>query len=146
MAFCQTCGSQIGDQQKFCPKCGEKQFIDSTPVSAPAQVASSNLVVEKPAQPYRKGFMTASNILSMIALAIYLVYSRTLILDLYHYPSIFGSMTLGYWILFLVIPLLLSIVSFVFGIISKHKVTLFISVFVLTIWMYPILLDILTLI
>ena len=145
MAFCQKCGSQIGDQQKFCPKCGAKQIIEYTPVSAPAQIASNNPPVEKTAQPYRKGFMTASNILSMIALAIYFVFSRNIILNLYSYPSIVGSVKLGYLIFFIVIPLLLSIVSFVFGILSKHKVTLFISVFVFTIWMYPFLIEILIL-
>ena len=145
MAFCQKCGSQIGDQQKFCPKCGEKQFIDSTPVSAPAQVASSNSVAEKPAQPYRKGFMTTSNVLSMIALAFHFVFNSNLRVNLYSYLSIFGSVKFGYLILF-IIPLVLSIVSFVFGILSKHKVTLFISVFVFTIWMYPFLIEILSLI
>ena len=134
MAFCQKCGTQIGDQQKFCPKCGEKQIIDYTPVSEPAQVALSNSVVEKPAQPYRKGFMTTANILNMIALAIFFVTSRNIY---YH------EITVIYVILFIVIPSLLSIVSFVFGILSKHKVTLFISVFTFTLWAFPNLMDIL---
>ena len=141
MAFCQKCGSQIGDQQKFCPKCGEKQFIDSTPVSAPAQVASSNLVVEKPAQPYRKGFMTASNILSMIALAIFLFSALS---GVFHINYIWYNYVNDVVTCLIVIISLLSIVSFVFGILSKHKVTLFISVFAFTIGMYPIFARILT--
>ena len=136
MAFCQKCGSQIGDQQKFCPKCGEKQIIEYTPVSAPDQIASNNPPVEKPTQPYRKGFMTASNILSMIALAIYRV-THFVYLD-------YGE--IGYMVFFAIIPSSLAIVSFVFGIISQHKVTLFISVFTFAIWMFFVLFNILLLI
>lgn len=141
MAFCQKCGTQIGDQQKFCPKCGEKQIIDYTPVSAPVQVASSNSVVEKPAQPYRKGFMTASNILSMIALAIFLF---SVLSGVFHASYIWNHYVNDIVTCLIVIISLLSIVSFVFGILSKHKVTLFISVFTFTIGMYPIFARILT--
>ena len=116
MAFCQTCGSQIGDQQKFCPKCGEKQFIDSTPFSAPAQVASINSVVEKPAQPYRKGFMTASNILSMIALAIFLF---SVLSGVFHINYTWNYHVNYAVTCLIVIMSLLSIVSFVFGIFTN---------------------------
>ena len=141
MAFCQKCGSQIGDQQKFCPKCGEKQIIDYTPVSAPAQIASNNPPVEKPTQPYRKGFMTASNILSMIALAIFLFSALS---GVFHVSYIWNHYVNDILTCIIVIMSLLSIVSFVFGILSKHKVTLFISVFTFTIGMYPIFARILT--
>ena len=140
MAFCQKCGSQIGDQQKFCPKCGEKQIIEDTPVSAPAQVASSKSVVEKPAQPYRKGFMTASNILSVIALAIFLysTLSGTFSLLFTEHKDVLNLL-----ITILVIIGLLSILSFIFGIFSKHKTTLFLSIFTLTVGMYPLLIRLL---
>lgn len=119
MIYCKQCGKQIGDNEKFCPYCGGLQQNES-PVVQPIQEQS------KQGGGAKNAFMVTANCINAVALAFIYFFGINIIRILYdidYAPVLFAF----YLLLFFAV-----IAAFVFGILCKHKMTLFVSVFTLS--------------
>jgi uncharacterized membrane protein len=103
MAFCGSCGTQIGDGVAFCPKCGSAQAANSGAAVAPPAVPAA-------AQPVSSTGMTnnvagaLAYFLTFVTGIVFLViepYNKDRFVRFHAFQAIFfGVAVFGFWIIF----------------------------------------------
>lgn len=62
-SLCRSCGERIDDSEKFCPKCGTKNFNNAEALD---ELAESSVEVHKAARKFVGGFHTVTLIFGLI--------------------------------------------------------------------------------